>query len=307
MLGWVVVGLLLGDVVDAGPAPADAGATTPAPPEKWILVGAGDIADCTTDDDDKTARLVDAVIKANKNVRVFTAGDNAYPAGRAQDFASCYAPTWGRFKDKTLATPGNHDYLTQDAAPFASYFGFTAGQPFWRSVDVGAWHIVLLDSNCGPNGKRGGSSEPVECGPTSPQAQWLEEDLRKSTAKCTALIWHHARFSSGLHGSDERVSTFWDIADRLNADLVLQGHDHSYERFEPLNARGERVEKGMVSFVVGTGGRQAYPFRSRASGSVIRESGTAGVLVLELEETQARFRFVRDDGSIGDRGTIICR
>src|SRR5436309_1180013 len=103
-----------------------------------VLVGAGDIADCTTDTDSATATLLDAI-----DGTVFAAGDNAYFFGSAADYTNCYEPTWGRHKARTRPAPGNHEYLSPAAAPYFAYFGLHAG-PAGRgyySYNMGAWHI----------------------------------------------------------------------------------------------------------------------------------------------------------------------
>ena len=163
-------------------------------------------------------------------------GDIAYENGSESDFANCFEPSWGKLVPRIKAALGNHEYNTPGAAPAFKLFGLPPNG--WYSYSLGAWHVIVLNSNC---------SEVGGCGRDSPQARWLEADLAAHPARCTLAYWHHPRFSSGIHGSNVAYAPFWDILARAKADLVLQGHDHDYERFAPL--------KGIRSFVVGTGGK----------------------------------------------------
>src|SRR5215211_8312703 len=158
------------------------------PPFGEVIVAAGDIADCTSDGDEATARLVGGI-----EGTVLTLGDNAYEDGTAQDFEECYDPSWGQFKDRTRPSPGNHEYRTEGARGYFDYFGDAAGEPDegYYSYDVGAWHIVALNSNC---------SEVLRCGPGSPQGRWLKEDLAANDEqKCTLAYFHHPLFTSGSY------------------------------------------------------------------------------------------------------------
>ena len=298
----------------ATPRPSEKPSPSPAPPspsgsapvatpsplasagtDDQVLVGAGDIGDCTTTDDTATARLV-AAIKGS----VFTAGDNAYPSGRAQDFRDCYGPTWGSFKDRTRPAPGNHDWVTKDLKGYLDYFGSAAapdGKP-WYSYDLGAWHIVVLDSTCG---KTGG------CGKGSAQGTWLAADLAASDARCTLAIWHAPRFSSGDHGNDKGVAPFWDALYAAGADLVVNGHDHDYERFAPQDPGGrqDRVH-GIREFVVGTGGAGLRPFSDAKPNSELRAAGTHGVLKLVLHKDSYDWSFIPTGGVFSDSGSGRC-
>src|SRR5919204_6202050 len=126
-----------------------------------VLVGAGDIATCDGSKDERTGELLDSIAGT-----VFTAGDNAYESGTAQEFATCYDPAWGRVKDRTRPAPGNHEYNVPAATGYFGYFGSAAGKPGegYYSYGLGAWHVVSLNSNCGIVSWAGGS----------PQYVWLE-------------------------------------------------------------------------------------------------------------------------------------
>src|SRR5829696_1786173 len=169
------------------PRPADE--QPPRLPSGEVIVAAGDIADCTGEGDEATAKLVGDIDGAT----VLTLGDNAYPDGAAQDFEECYEPSWGQFKERTRPTLGNHEYETEGAAAYFDYFGEAAGDPDegYYSYDLGAWHIVALNSNCG--------EAEIRCGPGSAQTEWLKEDLAANSdeGQCTLAYMHHPRFSSG--------------------------------------------------------------------------------------------------------------
>ena len=278
------------------PSPSTSPTPSPTPTSapSVTLVGAGDIADCGRDEDEVTAALIDTIAGT-----VFTAGDNAYEDGTAQQYADCYAPSWGRHLDRTLPSAGNHDHHTKDLAGYFGYFGARAGAPgtSWYSVDLGTWHVVVLDSECG---KVGG------CGPDSPQGRWLTADLAASKARCTAAIWHHPRFSSGFHGNDKDVDPFWRALDAAGAEIVLNGHDHDYERFAPQDPEANFTPDGIREFVVGTGGAELRAFESPQPNSLVRSSIAYGVIRLTLRQSSYDWEFVSVDGSFTDAGTGSC-
>jgi hypothetical protein len=239
-----------------------------------VLVGAGDIASC---DDLKgaeaTAKLLD-----NIPGTVFAVGDLAYPDGSDEQFAKCYGLTWGRFKDRTRPAAGNHEYHSDGASGYVHYFGAAAGDPKkgYYSYELSDWHIVVLNSECEAVGG---------CGAGSAQEQWLREDLKAHPAKCTLAYWHKPLFSSGAaHGNDPEVKPLWDDLYSADADVVINGHDHHYERFAPQDPTGKLdPQRGIREFVVGTGGKNSH--RSLASpqpNSEVRQADTFGVLKLTL-------------------------
>ena len=181
-------------------------------------------------------------------------------AASAAEFRDCYS--WRRFRGRTRAALGNHEYGSAGARPAKAYFRLP--NRGYYSYDLGAWHVVVLNSNCAPAGG---------CADGSPQQRWLAADLARSTARCTLGYWHHPRFSSGLHGSDRTMAALWRTLARAGADVVLAGHDHHYERFAPID--------GIRSFVVGTGGRSHYPVLWRVRGSQVVNDTTFGVLRLD--------------------------
>jgi hypothetical protein len=265
-------------------------------PATVVLTGAGDIAKCGVDGDVQTADLM-----ATQPGWFFTLGDDAYENGSTTNFAECYAPTWGRLLDRTiLPVVGNHEWLTPGAAGYRDYFGVQA-EPFgrtWYSMDLGAWHIVVLDSDCS---KVGG------CNANSEQGRWLANDLAKSTAQCTIAMWHHPRFSSGEHGDNVGTAPFWDMLYQAGAELVLNGHDHDYERFAPMNPNGDVVRPGGIrEIVVGTGGGGTRPFNKTAPHSEFRLAGTYGVLQLTLHPASYEWDFLPTSGSVSDSGSAPC-
>ncbi|MGB7874877.1 MAG: DNRLRE domain-containing protein [Anaerolineales bacterium] len=266
---------------------------TPKPEEDPILVGAGDIADCNSNGDEATANLLDTIPGT-----VFTTGDNAYPDGAAFEFMNCYDLSWGRHKARTYPSPGNHDYHTNGAAGYYDYFGSSAGDPDigYYSYDLGTWHIVVLNSNL-----------PVEAG--SPQEQWLRADLSAHPVACTLAYWHHPRFSSGLqHGSNARMQSLWQALYDYDADVVLAGHEHNYERFAPQNPQGvSEPTRGIRQFVVGMGGRSHYPFGIPIANSEVRNGDTYGVFKLTLHPDSYSWEFVPEAGkTFTDSGSAPC-
>lgn len=270
---------------------------SPDPLATVVLTGAGDIADCGLDGSRQTSDLLLA-----GSGWVFTVGDNAYETGSDADFARCYAPSWGRVLDRTLLpVPGNHDWLTSNAAGYRSWFGTAAVGPdgaTWYSRDLGAWHVVVLDSDCALVGG---------CDAASAQGRWLARDLATSTAHCTLALWHHPRFSSGLHGDDSSVQPLWQQLQADGADLVVNGHDHDYEQFSPMDASGNVVRPGgMREFVVGTGGAALRPFHAVAANSEFRLAGVWGVLRLTLHPASYDWEFLPVAGDVRDAGSTPC-
>src|ERR687896_673116 len=190
------------------------------------LLAAGDIATCPGSGDEATAAILDGYPSAT----VAALGDVVYNTGTPQEFQDCYEPSWGRHKARTKPAAGNHEYDTPGATGYYGYFGAAAGPAGkgWYSYNLGSWHVVVLNSNC--------EETTVDCTPTSEQVQWLEADLAASEAACTLAYWHHPLFTSGVHAGEldlPLVRPFWEVLYEQGADVILVGHDHSYERFAP--------------------------------------------------------------------------
>jgi acid phosphatase type 7 len=288
----------------AAPRTAGPGATrsTPARVSGPTLVAAGDVACAPGQPRTRAAchQLDTAALIARLDPEVVASlGDLQYEAGSRANFEGSFERTWGRFRERMRPAVGNHEYGIPGAAGYFAYFGGRAGRAGegWYSYDLGSWHVVVLNSNC----------DVVGCGPGSPQQRWLRADLASHPARCTLAYWHHPRFSSGLHGSDAAVAPLWRTLARGGADVALAGHDHDYERFAPQDADGRLDRRrGIVQFVVGTGGKSHYPVllarrNSRAHASVF------GVLALTLGRGAYRWRFVAEPGvGFADRGAARC-
>ena len=231
---------------------------------------------------------------------VLALGDIQYEEGEASAFAESYNPSWGRVKELTRPVPGNHEYRTSGAEGYYGYFGAAAGDPTkgYYSYDIGRWHVVALNSNCAQVGG---------CGEGSAQQAWLRANLAANPARCTLAYWHHPRYSSGTHGSDRSARLFWQALYDANADVVLVGHDHDYERFAPQDANGGRDDqRGLRQFVVGTGGRSLRNFPRIELNSEVRDASSFGVLELTLGADAYAWRFRPAVGSFTDSGSESC-
>ena len=254
------------------------------PPSTAVIAGAGDIA-ASHSSAEETARLLDDV---NPDV-VYTTGDNAYPDGAAADYASWYEPTWGRHKAKTRPTPGNHDYVQPGAGPYFNYFGPLAGEQGkgYYAYVLGSWRLYALNSNIS-----------MEAG--SPQETWLRADLAENPSACVLAYWHRPRFSAGHYGDSTKSEPIWDALYDGNAELVLNGPDHNYQRYAPVRPDGVADQaKGIREFVVRTGGNRHCPAggpRRRPSGGR-RRSDLRGV---EADATSLRLRLAVHPGA-GER------
>jgi len=262
-----------------------------------ILIGAGDIADCTNlAGAEATAKL----LEANPGT-VMALGDLAYPDGTPENF-KCYDRTWGRVKDRTRPAAGNHEFHSSGAAYYFQYFGAAAGDPKtgYYSYDLGSWHIVVLNSEC---------AEVGGCEAGSPQEKWLRTDLAAHPSGCTLAYFHKPRFSSGLtHGNDPEVGAFWQALYDANAEVILNGHDHDYERFAPQDPNGNADQKrGIREFVVGTGGKNHREFGIRRANSEVRDNTAFGVLKLTLKTTGYDWKFIPEAGkTFTDSGSGSC-
>lgn len=251
-----------------------------------VLIAAGDVASCSSDGDEATARLLDRLPGT-----VAVLGDLAYERGTAAEFARCYGPSWGRQRRRTRPAPGNHEYGTAGAAAYFRYFGRAVGPPRgYYAYSLGAWRVLVLNTNCGPAGG---------CGRGSPQERWLRGELARNRGRCLLAYGHHPRWSSGLHGPDMSIDPLWRALAAGGAELYLAGHDHHYERF--------RAQSGVRQFVVGTGGRSLYPIVRRFAASQVRRATAFGVLQLRLRPRSYTWRFVSVDGSFSDSGSAACR
>jgi chitodextrinase len=231
---------------------------------------------------------------------VLPLGDDQYEDGTQWKFLQSYDPSWGRLNGLAHPVPGNHEYFTQNAAGYFSYFGTIAGDPTkgYYSFDIGAWHIIALNSECANIGG---------CGAGSAEEQWLRSDLTAHPALCTLAYWHRPRFSSGINGSDSNYATWWSDLYNAGADVVLNGHDHDYERFAPQNPSQVATSNGIREFVVGTGGAEHTPFNAPSTNSQVFNATTFGALKLTLHPTGYDWQFVPESGgTFTDSGTGSC-
>ncbi len=262
-----------------------------------VILAAGDIASCNSSGDSKTA----ALINANPNAVVLTMGDNAYPDGAPTDFSNCYNPTWGAFLNRTHPSIGNHEYLTTNASGYFGYFGAAAGDPTkgYYSFNLGDWHIIAINSNCS---KVGG------CSSGTPQESWLKADLAANHNICTLAYWHHPRFSSGQNGSFTSMQPIWQDLYNAGAEIVLNGHDHDYERFAPQTPTGGLDNaQGIQEIVAGTGGSNNTPFVTTLPNSLVQNATSFGVLKLTLHPTSYDWQYVPIAGqTFTDSGSATC-
>jgi acid phosphatase type 7 len=269
----------------ANPTPTPTPTPTPSPtptPVVATLVGAGDIADCTAQlandgaiHAEATAKLIDSIPDA----KVFTAGDDAYFNGTAAEFNNCYGPRWGRFKGRTRPSAGNHEYEPLAGGPYYDYFGGSAGDrgTGYYSYTWGNWHIVSLNSN-------------IDAGAASAQVRWLDGDLAANkisdTARCTLAYWHHPLFTSGPSaGSNGKMRDVWQKLYEYGVDVVVNGHDHLYERFGPQDFIGRPdAPAGITEYIVGTGGVVLYQFGPILPNSRFRTNSSWGVIKFTLRD-----------------------
>ncbi|WP_217710469.1 metallophosphoesterase [Streptomyces sp. NA04227] len=246
------------------------------------LAAAGDICGTACD---QTAAVVDKIGPQ----ALITAGDNAYEDGTIEEFEENYDPNWGKFNSIVRPSPGNHEYHS-DGKGYFEYYGkhdvpTGEDQGGYYSFDVGDWHMVALNSN-------------VDSGEGSEQEQWLREDLAASTKPCTMAYWHHPRFSSGAHSDNSDMSALYTALTDNKADVVVNGHDHHYERFAPALADGtEDAENGLRQFVIGTGGRALYSEENGSDGPSEKfQNDTFGVGQFQLTAEGYSFEFKPVEG-----------
>jgi acid phosphatase type 7 len=274
-----------------------------------VMIGAGDIAVCDKDRDEQTAHLVDSLLKVEDAAKiqslVVTIGDNAYPSGDRgvdDDFPRCFSPSWGkgRIMERIHPSPGNHDYDSGSLQPYITFFGKKVGpNGSYYSFDVGDWHVVSLDSEL----------YYLDDGHTKQHAQeeWLHTDLGANRKPCTLAYFHRPRFSSGEYGDTQRMKALWDELYAAKADVVLNGHEHHYERFAAQDPDGNADPKtGIVEFIVGTGGAKLRGVDEPIQNSAAHIHGRYGVLKLTLGNGAYQHAFIDTDGRVWDAGSGRC-
>jgi hypothetical protein len=286
-----------------------AGWAASASPEPIRLVAAGDIA-CSPQDPSYLGGAGTATAcgqRATSDLAlsldaqsVLLLGDLQYDFGALPDYLASFHPTWGRLGALLRPVPGNHEYLTGTATGYYAYFGAAAGDPAkgYYSFDLGDWHVVALNSNCGAVGG---------CQSGSEQVRWLREDLAAHAGRCTLAYWHQPRFSSGSHGNDPAYQAFWQALYDAGADVVLNGHEHLYERFAPQSPQGQAdPAHGIRQFTVGTGGRNLTPYVTLRANSEVRQNSTFGVLEMTLQADGYTWRYRPVSGPFRDEGFAAC-
>lgn len=230
--------------------------------------------------------------------RVLALGDHQYEDGLLSEFTGvgAYDATWGRLKAITSPVPGNHEYHTPGASGYFDYFGAAAGErgKGYYGFDLGSWHLIALNSE-------------ISHTASSAQVQWLKSDLAATTKPCILAYWHKPRFSSGYHGSSASRQPLWDALYAAHADVVLNAHDHHYERFAPQSPTGKADANGIREFIVGTGGSAHYKLNATQPNSEVRDKTAFGALRLTLRADGYDWRFVPAAGAtFTDSGTGVC-
>ena len=294
----------------ASPIPSPTRTVAPSTSGDPVIGAAGDIACDPTSSSFNGGngtsgscrqKAVSDVMLNSRLTAVLTLGDLQYEDGTLTKFQQSYDPSWGRMKNITRPAVGNHEYLTGGASGYFSYFGAAAGDRTkgYYSYNIGAWHLIALNSNC---------SQVGGCGVGSPQEQWLKADLAANPTMCTIAYFHHPRFSSGQHGNNTSYDAFWRALYAAGVEVVLNGHDHIYERFAPQSPSGAAdPAKGVQQFTVGTGGKNHTTIVTIRPNSVVRNTDTYGFLKLTLHATSYDWQYVPEPGkTFTDSGTRNC-
>jgi hypothetical protein len=250
------------------------------------MIGVGDVATCAGTGDEETAAIVQGLLAQYPDASIALFGDTAYESGTPTEYTNCYQPNWGTFKSRTKPAVGNHEYLTSGATGYYSYFGTAAGDPSkgYYSYDLGAWHIIALNSQC--SGITGG------CSVGGAQEAWLRQDLAAHPNACTLAYWHHPRWSSGNHGSLPQTDAFWRALYLYGADVIMAGHDHDLEVLAPLDPDGNIDQaRGIRSFVVGTGGKSLIGFPAIQPFSEAHSNSAFGVMLMTLRAGSYAWEF----------------
>ena len=215
-------------------------------------------------------------------------GDLQYEEGTPGQFADAWDETWGRFSDRIVTVPGNHEWRSDLSGWYETF-----GSEVPAASRAGGWGIYLVDANC----------DRVDC---DEQAAWLDQQLAADPGRCQLVAWHQPRVSSG-GGAEESTDPLWQAAVDGRADIVLNAHDHLYERFTRMDGGLQPADVGVREFIVGTGGKSLYLFGEPETGSEARVPDTFGVLELTLDPTAYAWRFVDIDDQTRDAGDDVCR
>ena len=282
--------------------------TTVGGSASFTMVGAGEITTCASSGGPLgTAHVVDSILKAEPGAIAFTAGNNLADMGAGTTFQNCFDPKWGSFKSRTYYSIGNGDFGT-DRGPDGVYNyygdGTAAGTAMvahkgWFSFDKGSWHIIVLNTSDWEHGPSTYGIDPTLKPVPSEQVDWLSADLQANTKPCVmAISWERRMYTttSGTAGRNSNMIPITTLLHDYGADLIVSAKDKVYERFLPVTPVDGSLDanKGLVQFIVGTGGRswdQANDSTTVAvRGSMIKN--TWGVLKLTLAENSYSYEFV---------------
>ncbi len=273
---------------------------TDATPTELAILAAGDIAKCGGGEPAPgNGAFTTSDMLLTDTGYIFTLGDNSNDSGSLADYQNCFGPTWGRLMDRLHITMGNHD-IGNAGQDFFTYFSGMTGDWGHYSLNLGSWHVIVLNAECGIGGQG--------CGTGSLQETWLRQDLAANTQKCVLAMWHQPLFTSGTQTPYTGVKTFWQDLYAFGTDVILNGHNHNYERFDPQNPNAVADPNGIREFVVGTGGASLDSSSlSLAANEVVRSAAAYGYLRLTLHADSYDWQFVAQPGSsFTDSGSASC-
>ena len=167
------------------------------------------------------------------------------------------------------------------------------------SYNLGDWHILSLNSNC----------DRINCNEDGAQAQWLFADLSAQPGRCSLAVWHHPLWSSGLVPILGGVDRLWRIVSQFGVEVVVNGHDHHYERTVPLDINGRpAAEGGIRAFISGTGGAQLFELNPDPLDiTQARDNTSLGVLLFRLYPGYYEWEFIPvDESGFRDAGSGVC-
>ena len=284
---------------------------TPTPPKETtasndpVLAAVGDIACPNGDKTDSCQQGATANLVASQHPSaVAVLGDNQYESGLLSEYNSpgAYNATWGQFNPIVHPIPGNHEYAANSSASgYFTYFGSSAGKGYY-SYELGSWHIITLNSDC----SNSGCKDSVAGTTSSAEVRWLQADLAAHPNQCVLAYWHHPRFSSGWVGNSPGVAPFWNALYAAHADVVLNGHDHMYERFAQQNSSQVATSAGIREFVVGTGGESLFEMGTIQPNMQAVDNHHFGALFLTLHADSYEWAFRATNGSVLDGGSTPC-
>jgi hypothetical protein len=271
--------------------------TPPASGNPLVVVAAGDGASGEAN----SVKVTGLISSWNPNLMLYL-GD-VYEEGSPTEFYNWYGTSqnFGIFQAITDPTIGNHEYLADKNA--AGYFNYWNNIPNYYSFNTGGWHFVSLNANS-INGQ-------VQTKPGTAQYDWLAQDLTANTAACTIVYWHQPLYNIGAEPAQTNLQQIWALLAQHKVDIVLNGHDHDYQRWVPLDGSGQPVSGGVTEFIVGSSGHGIQTFKKTDSRVAKGFDSTTkpapyGALRLQLYASQATFNYINTAGTVLDSGIIGC-